>query len=326
MSFDLPDHVRSVAPLLPVQPVPRGRVFLSYGHDPACVEIVQRIRLDLQAAGWESWVDDKGIRFGDDWRREITKGIQESQHVLAFLSQHSTRKPGVCRQEVAIALGPRNGHVYTVLVEPLERVSPPLIVSHMQWLDMQQWQELKVNDPAAYEALYRKSLAEILRVLERNEPFAGDIELLQRWLDTLDGTADMLAAEEGFTGRRWLLDGLVEQPAWKTDDGSEVLSTEAGSGNPAFAGEADQVSPAAPVGEIERWRTSGSPNRVFWISAGPGWGKSAVAARLAHAARGRVMAVHYCRYNKPGTRDARQVVRTLAFQMAHNWVTTASCW
>ena len=236
--------------------------------------------------------------------------------MLAFLSQHSTRKPGVCRQEVAIALGPRKGHVYTVLVEPLERVSPPLIVSHMQWLDMQRWQELKVNDPAAYEALYRKSLAEILRVLERNEPFAGDIELLQRWLDPLDGTTDMLAAEEGFTGRRWLLDGLVEQPAWKTDDGSEFLSTEAGSGKPAFAGEADQVSLTAPVGEIERWRTSGSPNRVFWISAGPGWGKSAVAARLAHAARGRVMAVHFCRYNKPGTRDARQVVRTLAFQMA----------
>ena len=311
-----PDQVSAVAPLLPVQSMPRGRVFLSYGHDPACVEIVQRIRLDLQAAGWEPWVDDKGIRFGDDWRREITKGIQESQHVLAFLSQHSTRKPGVCRQEVAIALGPRKGHVYTVLVEPLERVSPPLIVSHMQWLDMQQWQELKLNDPAAYEALYRKSLAEILRVLERNEPFAGDIELLQRWLDPLDGTTDMLAAEEGFTGRRWLLDGLVEQPAWKTDDGSEVLSTQDGSVNPAFAGEADQVSPTAPVGEIERWRTSGSPNRVFWISAGPGWGKSAVAARLAHAARGRVMAVHYCRYNKPGTRDARQVVRTLAFQMA----------
>jgi hypothetical protein len=40
----------------------------------------------------------------------------------------------------------------------------------MQWLDMQQWQELKVNDPAAYEALYRKSLAEILRVLESAAP------------------------------------------------------------------------------------------------------------------------------------------------------------
>ena len=266
---------------------PRGRVFLSYGHDPACVEIVQRIRLDLQAAGWEPWVDEKGIRFGDEWRAEITRGIQDSQHVLAFLSQHSTRKPGVCRQEVAIALGPRKGHVYTVLVEPLERVSPPLIVSHLQWLDMHQWQELKATNPSEYDALYLRSLQEILRVLERNEPFAGDIELLQRWLEPLDGTTDMLAAEDGFIGRRWLLDGLVEQG----DDTSAI-------------------------GEIERWRTSGSANRVFWLSAGPGWGKSAVAARLAHAARARVMAVHYCRYNKPSTRDARQVVRTLAFQMA----------
>ena len=41
-----PDQVRAVAPLLPVQAMPRGRFFLSYGHDPACVEIVQRIRLD----------------------------------------------------------------------------------------------------------------------------------------------------------------------------------------------------------------------------------------------------------------------------------------
>ena len=268
-------------------PMPRGRVFLSYGHDPACLEIVQRISLDLQSAGWDPWVDDKRIVYGDDWRREITRGILDSQHVLAFLSQHSTRKPGVCRQEVAIALGPRKGHVYTVLVEPLNRVSPPLILSHLQWLDMQQWQELKTNNPTAYETLYTKSLNEILRVLERNEPFAGDIELLQSWLDPLDSTAEMLAAEEGFKGRRWLLDGLVEQ-------------------------EEDESA----IGEIEIWRTSGSTNRVFWLSAGPGWGKSAVAARLAHAARARVLAVHFCRYNKPNTRDARKVVRTLAFQMA----------
>ena len=91
-------------------PTPRGRVFLSYGHDPACLEIVQRISLDLQSAGWDPWVD-KRIEYGDDWRREITKGILDSQHMLAFLSQHSTRKPGVCRQEVAIALGPLKGHV-----------------------------------------------------------------------------------------------------------------------------------------------------------------------------------------------------------------------
>ena len=276
----------------------RGQVFLSYGHDPACTSLVRRVKADLEALGWKTWVDESGgITFGDDWRQAITRGIHESQHVLAFLSQHSTRKPGVCRQEVAIALGPKKGHVYTVLVESPKDVTPPLIISHLQWLDMQQWRTLQQADPAAADALYERSFPEIVRVLERNEPFAGEVETLKRWLDPWDGTADLVAAEQGFTGRRWLLDGLVEPLWWRGEQGY---------------GDAEDV----PPGEIERWRASLEGSRVFWISAGPGWGKSAVAARLAHAARSRVMAVHFCRHDQPQTRDARSVVRTIAFQMA----------
>jgi len=253
----------------------RGQVFLSYGHDPACTSLVRRVKADLEALGWKTWVDESGgITFGDDWRQAITRGIHESQHVLAFLSQHSTRKPGVCRQEVAIALGPKKGHVYTVLVESPKDVTPPLIISHLQWLDMQQWRTLQQADPAAADALYERSFPEIVRVLERNEPFAGEVETLKRWLDPWDGTADLVAAEQGFTGRRWLLDGLVEPLWWRGEQGY---------------GDAEDV----PPGEIERWRASLEGSRVFWISAGPGWGKSAVAARLAHAARSRVMAVHF---------------------------------
>ncbi|NBV87435.1 MAG: hypothetical protein EBS01_14490, partial [Verrucomicrobia bacterium] len=59
-----------------------------------------------------------------------------------------------------------------------------------------------------------------------------------------------------------------------------------------------------------------SNERVFWICADPGWGKSAVAARLAHSARARVMAVHFCSHGKPHRNDARLVVRSIAFQMA----------
>ena len=119
---------------------PAIRVFLSYGHDGASAELVARISQDLARAGIDVWVDSNRIRFGDDWRQSITEGIQASTHVLAFLSRHSTRKPGVCRQEIAIALGPGKALVYTVLVEPEKEVSPPLPISHLQWLDMQQWQ------------------------------------------------------------------------------------------------------------------------------------------------------------------------------------------
>jgi len=271
----------------------KGRVFLSYGHDAACEGLVERIKADLEAQGWEPWVDRHRIEFGDDWRREITKGIRESQHVLAFLSRHSTRKPGVCRQEVAIALGPLRGHVYTVLVEPLSEVTPPLIVSRLQWLDMQRWREMQESDPAGFDALYRDCVAQILRVLERNQPFAGEIDELHRWLQPLDATGDMIDAEAGFHGRDWLLGGI-------------------GGASPVFDGAADVTT----AGEIETWRTGGSGGRVLWLAAQPGWGKSAVAARLAHAGRSRVLAVHFCKHDRPGTRDARQVVRTLAFQMS----------
>jgi WD40 repeat protein len=269
------------------EPAIRGRVFLSYGHDPACTGLVERLRRDLTERGWEPWIDTERIRPDDEWRRTITEGLQTSRHVVALLSRHSMRPGGVCRQEVALALGPARCSVFTVLVEPASEVRPPLIVSHRQWLDMQDWLQC---GPAEQEALYQRSLQEILRVLEGNEPFAGEIDELHRWLDPLDGTADMVAAEREFEGRQWLLGG---------------------------AGGTDGDDPEAePPGDIERWRTSGSPNRLYWLAAEPGWGKSAVAARLAHAGRARVLAVHFCRYERPATREAQAVLRTIAFQMA----------
>jgi hypothetical protein len=271
----------------------KGRVFLSYGHDPGSTELVSRIEHDLRHLGWIPWMDRSEISFGDDWRFKITKGIHESQHVLAFLSEHSTRKPGVCRQEIAIALGPRKGHVYTILVEPPSQVKPPLIISHLQWLDMHEWRDLREKKPEAAETLYQESLKKIVLVLERNQPFSGDIEDLRCWLKPWDSTSDLISAEQGFTGRRWLLDGLVDPPLGSTDLGS-----------------------GQSIGEIESWRRDLNGPSVFWISAGPGWGKSAIAARLAHSARSRVMAIHVCRHDQPFTRDARIVIRSIAFQMA----------
>jgi hypothetical protein len=273
---------------------PTIRVFLSYGHDGSSAELVARISQDLEREGINVWVDSNRIRFGDDWRQSITEGIQASTHVLAFLSKHSTRKPGVCRQEIAIALGPGKAHVYTVLVEPEKEVSPPLLISHLQWLDMQQWQLLREQDGERFEAWYQEKLGEILSVLRSSEPFSGDITLLERWLNPSDCVADMVHAENGFTGRDWLIGRIARSEASRHE--TEFV---------------DQ-----PGGEIEAWRTDPAGGRVFWITGGPGTGKSALAARLAHSGRARVMAVHFCRHDRPDRRDAAQVIRSIAFQMA----------
>lgn len=305
----------------------RGRVLLSYGHDDACRELVHRVYKDLKERNWEPWLDDS-IPFGKDWRGEITTAIQQSSHMLAFLSSHSTRKPGVCRQEIAIALGPGTCHVYTVLVEAPEQVTPPLIISHLQWLDMHRWAELKKSQGDAAEELYQLSLAKILVVLEENRPFAGQIDSLRGWLRPLDNTGEMVRAEDEFGGREWLLGGLVDEFTGVAVRGGSVESE---ADSPTAALERFRRSPESfllqryekttpdsesPIGEIEHWRRLEPSSRVFWLAAPPGWGKSAVAARLAHSARAWVMAVHFCRHDQPNTCDARQVVRTLAFQMA----------
>lgn len=86
------------------KPVKPMRIFLSHGHD-ANEELVRRTKTDLEQRGHRVWFDKGGIRSGDDWRRAITDGILHSQRVVSFLSKHSTRDPGVCRDEIAIAIG-----------------------------------------------------------------------------------------------------------------------------------------------------------------------------------------------------------------------------
>ncbi|HEY9175392.1 MAG TPA: TIR domain-containing protein [Verrucomicrobiae bacterium] len=105
------------------------RIFFSYGHD-ANEELVRRIKTDLEKRGHEVWFDKHEIECGDDWRRAITDGITGSHRVLSFLSKHSTRDPGVCLDEIAIAIGVKGGNIQTILVESEMDVKPPASISH----------------------------------------------------------------------------------------------------------------------------------------------------------------------------------------------------
>jgi hypothetical protein len=124
----------------PRKPSGPMRIFLSYGHD-ANEELVRRIKADIEKRGHGVWFDKSDIRFGDDWRREITDGIVGSNRVLSFLSKYSTRDPGVCLDELAIAIGVKGGNIQTILVETETEVKAPPSIGHIQWLDMHEWKE-----------------------------------------------------------------------------------------------------------------------------------------------------------------------------------------
>ena len=110
--------------VLPEAPIAPLRIFLSYGHD-ANEELVRRIKTDLEKRGHDVWFDKNEIKFGDEWRRSITDGILQSNRVLSFLSKHSTRDPGVCLDEIAIAIGAKGGNIQTILVESEREVKLP---------------------------------------------------------------------------------------------------------------------------------------------------------------------------------------------------------
>ena len=89
------------------------KIFLSYGHD-SNVPLIKKIKEYLSKDDngklrHDVWIDTSEIKAGKNWRNCITEGIMSSDVVLAGLSKHSTRNPGVCRDEINISIGVKGG-------------------------------------------------------------------------------------------------------------------------------------------------------------------------------------------------------------------------
>ena len=276
------------------------RIFLSYGHDTN-EELVVRIKADLETRGHDVWFDKNEIKFGDDWRRSITEGIVDSHLVLSFLSKYSTRDPGVCRDEIIIAIGAKGGNIQSILVESEQDILVPPGIGRMQWLDMHDWQERRAAGDPAWEQWYQAKLAEIVRVVESDESrrFAEEIKTLEKILKPTvsDFVSDSRIAQllkKPLVGRKWLFEAVEN---WRLG-----VSASAGS---------DAVPPKGGT------PNEGTSSRLFWLMGLPGWGKSAFAAHLAHFyGRATVLAVQFCDWQKPSQRQADRIIRTLAFQIA----------
>jgi len=271
------------------KPAASLRIFLSYGHD-ANEELVRRIKADLEKRGHDVWFDKSQIKFGDEWRRSITAGILQSNRVLSFLSKHSTRDPGVWRDEIAIAIGVKGGNIQTILVESEQEVQPPVNIGHIQWLDMHDWQERRAAGEAAWEQWYQAKLAEIVRVVESDESrrFAGEIEILNGQLKPIKSEARICQLlGKGFYGSQWLFQAVEK---WR-NPGSESRLQAVG----------NRVNAEIQTPE----RPSGTESRLFWIMGAPGVGKSAFAAQLTHTRSDMVIAASSANGTSPTTAARR---------------------
>ena len=254
------------------------KIFLSYGHD-SNAPLIERIKEYLSKdeecnPRHEVWIDTSEIKEGQDWRRRITDGVIQSDVVLAGLSEHSTRIPGVCRDEISISIGVKGGNIRTILLEPSDVVAPPAMISHIQWLDMSDWKE---HEKDGFESEYfQEKFRQIAEMIEtpENERFNGEITKLKEALEPISSISRIKSlTQKEMYGRRWLYE------------------------------------------KIEEWDKA-SNLRLFWIVAGPGFGKSMFAANLQEQYNARIPAIQFVEWGKPDHSNPCRILKNLAFQLA----------
>jgi tetratricopeptide (TPR) repeat protein len=271
-----------------VQSIDPQTVFLSYAHKSeregdfdVSEDLVWLVKQALEGDGHRVWIDSDGIRGGHDWRERITAAILGHEHFLTFLSRRSVRDPGVCLNEIAIALGHRRS-IQTVLTEVESDVSPPLTISHIQWHDLRDWREIRAGSKTGpngqnWEGWLAQRLAPIREAIAdaQNARVSGQLQRLRAILQPRSFEGRIVEKTDGFFGRQWLFDACQD------------------------------------------WLDQGS-SRLFWLKGSPGIGKSAFAASLVHRRNSAVIGFFMCDFQ--GRQDpedsAREAICTLAFQMA----------
>ncbi len=251
------------------------KFFFSYGHD-SNEPLVRRLKTDLESRGHSVWIDSARIRTGADWRKEITDGLLNADGIVSFLSRHSVRVPGVCLDELRIALCVKSGRIRTVLLESEEDVAPPSSLSDVQWLDMSGWAQLHTVDPEAFEDWYRDRFVELCEMLESDDAraFAGDItELRKRLRPHLSDSKERHLLTSDYVGREWL------------------------------------------ANELEQWRTQPDSSRAFVVFGGPGVGKSRFAVEQFHT-NPSVLCCLLCEWSGGESDAVQVLIRTLAFRLA----------
>ena len=111
-------------------------------------------------------------------------------------------------------------------------------------MDISKWTEIKdgkVKD-IDFNKWYEEKLAEIIKGIEKDKEFSGDVEVLKKILKPIPFKSDIAKHIKYFTGREWILEKYNE---WLKEFDS----------------------------------------RLLWITAGPGFGKTAVAANLVNELR-----------------------------------------
>lgn len=84
------------------KPYNRPQVFIAYVVEDTAM--VDRLCFDLEARGFDPWIDRRRLMPGQNWPRAIQRAIEVSDYFIACFSEHSVLKRGNFQAELRYAL------------------------------------------------------------------------------------------------------------------------------------------------------------------------------------------------------------------------------
>lgn len=106
-------------------------VFIAYSTVDA--EFVRKLNDGLQIQNKTTWFDQESIASGEDFEREIYKGIESSNNFLFIISPNSLESP-YCISELEYAQK-LNKRIVTVLYQKIDPANLPSVLKKVQWID-----------------------------------------------------------------------------------------------------------------------------------------------------------------------------------------------
>ena len=222
-------------------------VFFSYAHDDKNSEngavVVDRLKQLIEEKSDRKikiWLDTYSIPRNKDWRELITGGIVESDRFVGFMSRKALRDPGVCRDELGIAVGSRYGIISCVLLEGERTLNPPAEFTERQWIDLSDWKKKRDEGEAEFERFLNDAADELIGILRDPETlrFNHEVKKLKESLG-ISAVDEMTRNDEllkfKMTGRGWL-ENIIN--TWLNDkNGSRVMTLYAdpGAGKSLFS-------------------------------------------------------------------------------------------
>jgi hypothetical protein len=206
------------------------KIFISYGHDEYA-PIVKRIIESLKKLNYDCWVDFEQLKQGKDWENMIENGINQSDWIILFMTDHSMRRPdGYCLSEISYSQQ-LNKKIFPIKINEVIR---PISIVRLQYLNL----EDLILHPQD-ENLYQQKIAQIHDVLvnqkelESNDEESLKNDLLIKELQPLDNETVIREHRNNFKGREWLFNDFEN---WINDPDRNiyVLLGEAGSGKTTF--------------------------------------------------------------------------------------------